>query len=490
MREDGASVDKIIFTTDNGYTPSGSGPDETPREGGPTLEPTETPTPEPTTEPTSEPTLEPTLEPTPEPGDWVVLTFDDFESGFGNYTDGGRDCSLYTSCTYAHQGNNAADIQDNSGISSSFYYSNTIDITMYDEIKIEFWYRGESMETGEDFQVLYSDGSTWHTIAAYAQGTDFVNGQFYQATVIISRTEYTFPANMSIKFMCDASTNYDDVYIDEIMVSARSTGPTQEPTPEPTNMPPVAADDSAVTDEDTVVSIDVLANDSDPDGDMLQIDDAGDPGNGIAVINAGTIIYTPDADFNGADTFSYTISDGRGGTDTATVTVSVTPVNDAPDAADDSASTMEDTAVSIDVLANDTDIDGDTLSIAGVGTPANGAAAISAGKITYTPDADYNGPDSFTYTVSDGNGGTDTATVSVIVSAVNDDPVAADDSASTTEDSVVSIDVLANDTDVDGDTLSIAGVGTPQTGLLLSVQGRLTTHLVRTSAAPTASSTR
>ncbi len=230
------------------------------------------------------------------------------------------------------------------------------------------------------------------------------------------------------------------------------------------NDAPVAVDDNATTPEDTQVSIPVLANDSDPDGDALSIASVTDPPHGTAVKSGSNVLYTPDPNYNGADSFSYTVSDGKGGTDTATVSVTVTPVNDAPVAVDDSATTAEDTQVSIPVLANDTDVDGDTLSIASVTNPPHGTAVKSGVNVVYTPDPNYNGADSFSYTVSDGNGGTDTATVSVTVTPVNDAPVAVDDSATTDENTAVVIDVLANDTDVDGDGLNVASVTDPPHG--------------------------
>ncbi len=228
------------------------------------------------------------------------------------------------------------------------------------------------------------------------------------------------------------------------------------------NDAPVAAADAVTTDEDTPVSIDVLANDSDIDGDELTVSAVTQGANGSVAIDAqtGQVTYTPDADFNGSDSFTYTVSDGNGGTDTETVTVTVNAVNDAPVAATDAVTTDEDTPVSIDVLANDSDIDGDELTISAVTQGANGSVAIDAqtGQVTYTPDADFNGSDSFTYTVSDGNGGTDTETVTVTVNAVNDAPVAAADAVTTDEDTPVSIDVLANDSDIDGDELTVSAV--------------------------------
>jgi len=233
------------------------------------------------------------------------------------------------------------------------------------------------------------------------------------------------------------------------------------------NNAPDAADDEATTAEDTAVTIPVLANDTDDDGDTLSVTSTSIPGHGSATINADkTITYTPAANYHGSDTFTYTISDGNGGTDTATVSVTITSVNDVPDAADDEATTAEDTAVTIPVLTNDTDADDDDiLSVTSTSIPGHGSATINADKtVTYTPAATYHGDDTFTYTISDGNGGTDTATVSVTVTSVNNAPDAADDEATTAEDTAVTIPVLANDTDDDGDTLSVTSTSIPGHG--------------------------
>jgi len=149
-------------------------------------------------------------------GGAVTITYDDFESGMGSFTDGGADMSRYTGGTYAWQGSAAADIQDNSGTSSSFYTTTTRNVTAYQTLEVEFYFRAQSMETGENFWVQYYNGSAWQTVANYVAGTSFNNATFYVTTVTIPRSTYTFPTNARIRFMCDASDNNDDVYIDQI----------------------------------------------------------------------------------------------------------------------------------------------------------------------------------------------------------------------------------------------------------------------------------
>ncbi len=155
---------------------------------------------------------------------WVQLSYDDFESGWGSYSDGGRDCSLYTGGAFAHQGNNAVNIQDNSGKNSSFFFTKGIDTDTpgFSRIEIDFWFKAISMDNSrEDFQVQYYDGATWHTVATYAFGADFENNVFYNKKVVIDESSFTFPTDMKVRFMCNASSNGDDVYIDEVRVSAR-----------------------------------------------------------------------------------------------------------------------------------------------------------------------------------------------------------------------------------------------------------------------------
>ncbi|WP_299282093.1 tandem-95 repeat protein [uncultured Tateyamaria sp.] len=228
------------------------------------------------------------------------------------------------------------------------------------------------------------------------------------------------------------------------------------------NRGPDAVDDTATVEEDGTVDISVLANDTDPDGDDLRITDASSPDGEVTINPDGTITFSPNENFNGPTTITYTVTDDQGGEDTATVTVDVTPVNDAPDAVNDATTTDEDTPVTIDVLANDTDVDGDALTITGASVPADqGTVDIVDNQLLFTPAQDFNGDATISYSIEDGNGGTDTAEAIVNVTPVNDDPVAVDDIAETLEDEPVIIDLIGNDTDVDGDPLTIGSVSVP-----------------------------
>ncbi|RVT39914.1 Ig-like domain-containing protein, partial [Sphingobium algorifonticola] len=234
------------------------------------------------------------------------------------------------------------------------------------------------------------------------------------------------------------------------------------------NTPPVGVADSYSVAEDAILNVaagsGVLANDSDANGNPLSATLVSGTANGSLTFNAnGSFVYTPNANFNGSDSFTYQLSDGTASVGPVTVTLNVTAVNDAPNANNDSASGNEDSAISGSVLGNDTDIDGVALTTSLLSAPTNGTVVLNAnGSFVYTPNANYNGTDSFTYTLSDGAGGSDTATVSLTIAAVNDAPVAVDDSGlSTAYQTALAIPaatLLANDTDVDGQPLTITSV--------------------------------
>ena len=235
------------------------------------------------------------------------------------------------------------------------------------------------------------------------------------------------------------------------------------------NEHPAATDDTVSVAEDGRTRAEVLANDDDPDrGDRIRAVSVGPPGHGQAeVVAAGAAVqYVPDPNYHGPDRFTYIVADAGGLADTATVEVTVTPVNDAPEAADDQATTREDEAIEIPVLANDTDLDGDPLRVQSASPAQHGTAEVAPDgtNVTYLPDPNYHGPDRFTYVVADGGGLADTATVEVTVTPVNDAPEAADDQATTREDEAIEIPVLANDTDLDGDPLRVQSASPAQHG--------------------------
>jgi VCBS repeat-containing protein len=199
------------------------------------------------------------------------------------------------------------------------------------------------------------------------------------------------------------------------------------------NDTPRVTSDSYATDEDTALSVGppgVLGNDSDPDSGVVNARDESSPAHGTLTLDVdGRITYTPEPDFYGTDSFTYTASDGVAESEPATVTIEVRPVNDAgPTASADSYVTDEDTPLNIaapGILENDTDVDRDAFTATVESGPGHGSLELNAdGSLTYTPDPDYNGTDSFTYRASDGELDSEPATVAIAVRAVDDPPAA------------------------------------------------------------------
>ncbi|RKR09507.1 gliding motility-associated-like protein [Flavobacterium sp. 90] len=268
------------------------------------------------------------------------------------------------------------------------------------------------------------------------------------------------------------------------------------------NHAPIAVDNSNTTNEDTTLTVDVtssanlLANDTDADGDTLTITQfvigtttypVGSTANlaeGDLTINAnGSYVFIPKADYNGSvPKVTYTVTDGTSSA-TANLFITVTPVNDAPIAVDDTATATEDTLYtsSISLVANDTDVDSSPLTvIAGTYTTAKGGTLTLAadGSYTYMPAPNFNGTDTVDYTVTDGSL-TDIGTLTITVNAVNDAPIAVDDTATATEDTLYTstVSLVANDTDVDSSPLTVvAGTYTTAKGgtLTLAADGSYT----------------
>ncbi|EJG1192819.1 tandem-95 repeat protein, partial [Vibrio parahaemolyticus] len=238
----------------------------------------------------------------------------------------------------------------------------------------------------------------------------------------------------------------------------------------------IAADKATVV-EDTPTIIKVLGNDTfEGDGKVVSLDTNNGPANGTVSINPdGSVTYTPNDNYVGKDTFTYIVTSG-GVSESTTVEVNVTPVNDAPVAKDDIATTQEDTAVTIDVLPNDTDVDGDKLSIESVSVPKEqGTVEVVDGKLVFTPAENFNGDAEITYTVTDG-ALTDQATVKVTVNAVNDTPVVESNIADQTlaEDFTpytIDLNTAFSDVDnVDGElTFSVSGNSNIQVAIVNSI---------------------
>lgn len=231
------------------------------------------------------------------------------------------------------------------------------------------------------------------------------------------------------------------------------------------NEAPQASDDQFTVAADSADNaLDVLANDTDADGDSLAITGVSEPANGQASVSGSQVIYTPEPGFTGTDSFTYAVEDGFDGQDTATVTVTVQSTNEPPVVGDLSVETLRNQPVEIDVLAEASDPDGDPLNIASFTQPGNGTVTQSGDLLIYQPDEQFVGSDNFTFTVADGRGGEASASVSVTVQSDNEAPVVADLSAETLRNQPVDIDVLAGASDPDGDELSIASFTQPGNG--------------------------
>ncbi|EGQ9061349.1 tandem-95 repeat protein [Vibrio parahaemolyticus] len=239
----------------------------------------------------------------------------------------------------------------------------------------------------------------------------------------------------------------------------------------PINDAPNAENDVITTEEDTAVTINVLVNDSDVEGDVLSIQSASVPSEqGSVDIVDGKLLFTPAENFNGEATITYIVTDGDL-TDEAKVTVTVTPVNDSPVAVDDTTSIQEDTPVTIDVLSNDTDVDGDKLSIQSATVPeAQGKVEIVDGKLVFTPAENFNGHAEITYTVTDGQL-TDEAKVTVTVNPVNDAPTIKVDAVESITENAVSTDTVVA-------TLTVRDTDTPEDQLTVSLENNSNGYFV------------
>ena len=236
----------------------------------------------------------------------------------------------------------------------------------------------------------------------------------------------------------------------------------------PVNDAPVAHAAQVNTDEDVPVAVHLVA--TDVDGDALSLHVVSPPAHGALSGAGADLVYTPAPDWNGADSFTFTADDGQLTSAAATVTLVVAPVNDAPVAQGQAVRTLEDTPVSIGLLASD--VDGDPLAFVIVAPPAHGQLSGAGASRTYTPDPDWNGTDQFSFAAFDGQLASQPRTVDITVDPVDDTPVAAGQQLTTPEDTPLDLQLTA--TDVEGDALSFTVVAPPQHGKLLGAPPLLT----------------
>ncbi|UYQ94638.1 Ig-like domain-containing protein [Chitinophaga horti] len=315
-----------------------------------------------------------------------------------------------------------------------------------------------------------------------ANDVDVDENDALNVTILRNPSHGTLRVNSDNSFLYTPAPNYFGVdtfwYVVYDAAGLRDTG-TVLITVNTVNDAPVAVDNVYTLDERSSVSDNILANDSDPDNDPLTASVVTGPANGVFTLNPnGTFTYTPNVPFIGIDQVVYAVCDTGNLCDTAIVTFNVQNVNDKPLAVDDNVTAREDSLVTGNVLTNDSDPDGDALTATLVTAPVNGAVVLNAdGSFTYTPNANYNGPDSLVYRICD-NGGPvlcDTAVVRFTVVNVNDKPVAIDDTLTVTEDTPATGNVLTNDTDLDGDALTASLVTAPVNGsVVLNADGSFT----------------
>ncbi len=245
----------------------------------------------------------------------------------------------------------------------------------------------------------------------------------------------------------------------------------------PINDSPIVVDDEAETNEDGSVIINVLNNDYDIDSDaeLFTVSITQQPENGNATVNnLNEIEYTPNDNFNGSDVFEYQVCDAENGCNNAQVIVEILPQNDTPVAYDDEVNTSQNTEVVVNVISNDMDIDDnlDVTSLSILSQPSNGVCTVESltGQITYVPDEDFSGSDTFTYQICDEEGLCASATVTVNVSLQNVAPVCEDDTVIMVDGETVTFSVLDNDSDVNGDAITVLIGDIDQLGGFLRVQ--------------------
>jgi gliding motility-associated-like protein len=347
---------------------------------------------------------------------------------------------------------------DQATVSINVYPVNTTPIAVDDNIivNINEVYNGD---------VSFNDIETDADAITYEIVTNVTNG------TLIFNADGTFTYTPNADFlgtdsftysMCDPTELCDEatVFIEVVTV----------------NNDPVATDDNYTINEDEVLTDNVGTNDTDADGDVLTFAVTTNVANGTLQFQGdGSFIYTPNADFSGTDSFSYSVCDPSGVCDNADVFITINAVDDTPNAVDDFIAAEEDDVVSNTVATNDTDAENDALTFALVDGVTNGTLVFNAdGSFTYTPNSNYYGSDVFTYSACD-NSGCDTATVTIDIAQINDGLIAVDDTYTTNENETLLGNASDNDIDIDGDILTYNLTDSTSNGeLLLNEDGSFT----------------
>ncbi|KKE83585.1 Ig-like domain-containing protein, partial [Pseudoalteromonas luteoviolacea] len=329
---------------------------------------------------------------------------------------------------------------------------------------------------GSDYAVTVNEGeallvSKENGVLSNASDEDMDSGDFLVAALIkqASHGSVTLNADGSFTYQNNGSEETADSFTYQVVDSFGASSATHivNIAITPVADAPIALDDSAATLEDQAVSLDLLSNDTDAEHDIVASSATvvTAPSHGEVSLVNGVATYTPHQDFNGTDSFTYIVSDQTvNNSAAATVTISVTAVNDQPQAADISMIMSEDSAaqsIAVRVYATDVEEGNPIGDIAIVTRPTLGQVVVSQdnGTLIYTPNANAQGSDTLTYTIADGNGAvSDPATITFSIGAVNDMPIAQGDQVSTEEDTAVILSVLANDSDIEDNGFNGANI--------------------------------
>lgn len=333
----------------------------------------------------------------------VVFFADSFEVGTwnGKWVEDYQN-DWFRSTQRATDGNYSAEV-DGKAFDATLTISEPIDLSGVSQAELSFdWLIESSFDSGESLRLEIFDGSSWYPIQSLAGN---VSPENVWESINLNLPNKYLIENFSFRFSARASRSNEDANVDNVRLVGLLVNDS--------NLDPNATQDSYQTNEDTQLLIaapGVLANDADPEGDALQATVADVPSHGtLTLLNNGSFTYTPDANFSGPDSFTYAVTDAFGGEAIGTVSLEVAPVNDAPIPAADSYALDQDATLNATVgeglLANDNDVDGDTLTVSIVFGPTSGSLNLNSnGSFTYTPMAGFVGTDSFIYQATDPSG--------------------------------------------------------------------------------------